>query len=216
MADHAADTDSSRAVWEERYAATPQVWSGRVNTLLAEVAGELPPGRALDLGCGEGADAVWLAEHGWTVVAVDVSPTALGRAQAGAEARGVADRITVECHDLPGSFPAGVFDLVSAQFLHSTVALDRPAILRAAAAAVAPGGSLLIVDHAAAPPWASRMHHHAFPSAEAVLAGLDLDSAGWQSVRVGPVERRATGPGPEWEDREVTLTDNVIWVRRVA
>ncbi|MCX6481256.1 MAG: class I SAM-dependent methyltransferase, partial [Mycobacterium sp.] len=55
------------AVWEEHYRAKPQVWSGRVNTQLAEIAGQLPAGRALDLGCGEGADAIWLAEQGWDV-----------------------------------------------------------------------------------------------------------------------------------------------------
>ena len=66
--------------WEEHYGERERVWSGRVNARLAEVAAELPPGRALDLGCGEGADAVWLAERGWDVVAVDISETALGRA----------------------------------------------------------------------------------------------------------------------------------------
>lgn len=217
MGEHTDDAGTSRAVWEEHYASKPRVWSGRVNARLADVAGELPAGRALDVGCGEGADAIWLAEHGWAVVAVDVSRTALDRALAGAEARGVADRITFECRDLAQSFPDGdCFDLVSAQFLHSTVAFDRTAVLRAAAAAVAPGGSLLIVDHAAAPPWAGKMHHHEFPSAQTVLAGLDLDPVSWRPVRVGTAERTVTGPAPDWEGTQVTLNDNVIWVRRVA
>lgn len=210
-----ANSGDSRQVWEARYAASPLVWSGRVNVQLERIAGELPAGRALDLGCGEGGDAIWLAEHGWTVVGVDISDTALHRARAEAQTRGVADRIDFQCHDLAESLPAGSFDLVSAQFLHSTVALDRPAILRRAAAAVAPGGSLLIVDHAAAPPWADAMHHHDFPAADTVLAGLRLHPPIWETVRVGAVERTAPGRG-DWEGRQVTLEDNVIWLRRVA
>ena len=202
----------AHAVWEEHYSAAPQVWSGRVNARLAEVAPTLDGSRALDVGCGEGADAIWLAEHGWTVIAVDVSTTALTRAREAATSRGVADRIdVVEC-DLTRELPEGPFDLVSAQFLHSTVAMDRSAVLRRAAAAVAPGGTLLIVDHAAAPPWASRLHHHEFPTAESVLDGLALDGAQWQRIRVDRAERSARGPGGE----EVTLVDNVIVLRRAA
>jgi SAM-dependent methyltransferase len=199
----------AHAVWEEHYAAKPQVWSGRVNVQLAAIAPELPVGRALDLGCGEGADAIWLAERGWTVVATDVSTTALSRARAAAEAAGVAERIDFQQHDLDKTFPDGPFDLVSAQFLHSTVAMDRTTILRRAAAAVAPGGSLLIVDHAAAPPWATGLHHHEFPSAQDVVAGLDLDDQ-WRPVRVGSVDRTAVGP----DGAEVTLCDNVILLNR--
>jgi len=202
----------ARAAWEEHYSARPRVWSGQVNARLADIAGRLPAGRALDLGCGEGADAIWLAGRGWTVVAVDVAPTALERARAEARSRGVTDLIDFVQADLAGDLPGGPFDLVSAQFLHSTVDLDRPAILRAAAATLAPGGSLLIVDHAAAPPWASRMHHHRFPDPETVLAELDLDARNWQRVEVGPVERSARGP----DGVEATLTDNVMWLRRVA
>lgn len=202
----------SRAVWDEHYSAKPRVWSGRVNVQLADIAAHLAPGHALDLGCGEGADAIWLAERGWSVVAVDVAPTALDRARADAEERGVAQRIDFQCHDLAASFPDGAFDLVSAQFLHSTVPLDRAAILRRAAAAVAPGGSLVIVDHAAAPPWATRLkeaHHHDFPTAETVLGGLALDD-GWQRIRVGSVKRIAVGPDGE----QASLEDNVIWLNR--
>ena len=197
------------ATWEEHYNARPQVWSGRVNAQLASIVPTLTGTRALDLGCGEGADAIWLAEQGWSVVAVDVSDTALSRARAAAEARGVADRIDFQRRELTGSFPDGLFDLVSAQFLHSTLELDRPAILRRAAAAVAPGGSLLIVDHAGAPPWATKMHHHDFPTAKAVVAGLDLEPARWET-EISSVERPARGP----EGEDATLVDNVILVRR--
>ena len=164
----------AHTAWEEHYSAKPQVWSGRVNARLAEVAPALAGTRALDLGCGEGADAIWLAEHGWTVVAVDVSTTALARAREAATSGGVADCIDFVEHDLTCGLPGGSFDLVSAQFLHSAVAMDRSAVLRRAAAAVAPGGTLLIVDHAAAPPWASRLHHHEFPTADALHQTLEV------------------------------------------
>jgi len=206
----AEPSGDAHAAWEEHYTAKPQVWSGHVNAQLADIAGELTGARALDLGCGEGADAIWLAERGWTVVAVDVSATALDRARAAAESRGVADRIDFQLHDLTSGFPDGAFDLVSAQFLHSMVEMDRPALLRRAAAAVAPGGTLLIVDHAAAPPWASKIHHHEFPSAESVLAGLTLDNAHWQRIRVETVARSARGP----DGADATLSDNVIRLRR--
>lgn len=77
-----------------------RAWSGRVNPRLAEVAAGLPSGRALDLGCGEGADALWLAERGWQVVAVDISATALQRAAEAAAARNLLARIDFERHDL--------------------------------------------------------------------------------------------------------------------
>jgi ubiquinone/menaquinone biosynthesis C-methylase UbiE len=201
-----------QSAWEEHYAARPQVWSGRVNAQLAAVAPHVRAGRALDLGCGEGADSIWLAEHGWTVIGVDVSHTALSRARAAAAERGVADQIEFVHCDLTGDFPDGSFDLVSACFLHSTVEMDRSAILRRAAAAVAPGGALLIVDHAAAPPWATALHDHPFPSAQDVLADLNLESPEWVPQRVQAVSRAATGPDGE----PATLVDNVIWARRAA
>ena len=203
---------TSAETWDEHYSAKPQVWSGRVNTQLAAIAGDMTPGRALDLGCGEGGDAVWLAEHGWTVVAADVSAVAVDRARAAARDRGVEARIDFVCTDFEEDLPGGPFDLVSAQFLHSTLEMDRPAILRRAAGAVEPGGSLLVVDHAAAPPWATRMHHHVFPTAEQVVDGLRLDPAAWERVRVESVERAARGP----DGAEATLVDNVIWLRKVA
>lgn len=204
------ESSDAHAAWEGHYAAKPQVWSGRVNAQLADIAGELTGTRALDLGCGEGADAIWLAERGWTVVGVDVSATALDRARAAAESRGLADRIDFQQHDLTSGFPDGDFDLVSAQFLHSMVEMDRPALLRRAAAAVVPGGTLLIVDHAAAPPWASKIHHHEFPTAESVIAGLALDGTQWQRIRVERVERSARGP----DGTDATLVDNVIRLLR--
>ena len=201
----------AQQVWEEHYAERDRVWSGRVNVRLAEVAESLPPGRALDLGCGEGGDAMWLAERGWHVTAVDISQTALDRAAADARSRNLLERIDFQRHDLPDTFPEGVFDLVSAQFLHSTVEVDRPSLLRLGADAVSESGTLLIVDHGGPPPWPSKLdHHHEFPSADEVADSLNLDAGEWERVRLEAVEREATGP-----DGEVaTWTDNVIVLRR--
>jgi SAM-dependent methyltransferase len=204
-------TPDAKEHWEEHYGERNRVWSGRVNSRLTEVVSPLKPGRALDLGCGEGADACWLAERGWTVVAVDISDTALQRAAAEADARGLTDRIEFVQHDLSDGFPDGTFDLISAQFLHSMIPFDRPRVLKQAASAVRPGGVLLIVDHAGPPPWASKLaHHHEFPGVEEVVGSLDLDEGEWERVRVEAAEREATGP-----DGQIgTLVDNVIVLRR--
>jgi chemotaxis protein methyltransferase CheR len=204
-------TEDVGQFWEQFYGDTKRKWSGRVNTRLAEVASDLPPGRALDLGCGEGADAIWLAEHGWQVLGVDISETALQRAQAAAEERGLLARIEYERHDLPDSFPDGHYDLVSSQFLHSPVHLERDRTLRLAADAVAAGGTLLIADHAAAPPWSDeRAHDQHFPTPDEVLAALQLDDERWDRLQADSVDREAVGP----EGQQATLTDNVIVLRR--
>ncbi|MGA8544297.1 MAG: class I SAM-dependent methyltransferase [Mycobacterium sp.] len=201
----------AQQAWEEHYGKQQRVWSGRVNLRLAELVEPLSPGRALDLGCGEGADAIWLAEHGWHVTAVDISQTALDRAAIDAADRNVATRIDFQRHDLTKSFPSGVFDLVSAQFLHSTVSMDRARLLRRAADAVAIGGNLIVVDHGGAPPWASEhQRHHEFATADEVVSSLNLDESEWDQVRVAPVERDALGP----EGQQAVLIDNVIVLRR--
>ncbi|MFY2858517.1 class I SAM-dependent methyltransferase [Mycobacterium sp. THU-M104] len=211
---HSHDNDDraqdARQFWEERYSSSGRTWSGRVNAQLAAAAADLPPGRALDLGSGEGADALWLAERGWRVLAVDVSETALRRAADAAAKRNLQEYIDVECHDLNESFPDGTFDLVSAQYLHSPARLDREAVLRRAADHVAPGGVLLIVDHGEAPPWAKE-HLHRFPGIEEVLASLGLDAT-WTRLRAEQVERETLGP----DGQPATLVDNVMVLRKAA
>lgn len=210
---HTPEPDqNAKDYWEAHYGERERIWSGRVNVQLAGVVADLPPGRALDLGCGEGGDAVWLAEHGWHVTAVDVSETALARAAAEARTRGVLDRIDFQRHDLSDSFPDGTFDLASAQFLHSTVRLERTQVLRNAAGALAPGGLLVIVDHAAPPPFSKKVpHDHPFPSPEEVLADLDLPAAVWDRERVEVVDREGTDP----DGQPFTWRDNVMVLRRV-
>lgn len=202
--------DDAVQFWEERYRSAERLHSGRVNPWLAAVAADLPVGRVLDLGCGEGADAVWLAERGWQVVAVDVSATALRRAAEAASARNMLTRIDFQCHDLNESFPDGTFDLVSVQYLHSPARLERDGVLQRAAERVNRGGVLLIVDHGAPPPWAEHHEHHHFAGIEEVLVSLRLDAPRWTRLRTETVEREAIGPNGE----VATMVDNVMVLRR--
>jgi SAM-dependent methyltransferase len=137
--------ESLAAEWDARYCESGQAkWSGRPNgRLVAEVAG-LTPGRALDVGCGEGADAIWLAKHGWTVTAVDVSAVAVSRAQEAARKAGVAvDWIRGDV--LTTALPASSFDLVSMQY-PALPKVGEQAV-RELLDVVCPGGVLLAVYH---------------------------------------------------------------------
>jgi hypothetical protein len=147
------------------------------------------------------------------VTAVDVSPTALGRLTAQAEAEGLADRIDVVLIDLATAFPdkpEGGWDLVSAQFFQSTIALPRTAILRRGAAATAQGGLLLVVEHGEAPPGS---HHHdvVFPTVEETLAELALPAEEWVPVRVERSTREVEGSDGQLGE----LVDNVLALRRL-
>lgn len=135
------------ASWDERYGQSESIWSGNPNVQLVREVSDLPAGTALDVGCGEGGDAIWLAEHGWRVTGVDISRVALGRAAHHAEAAGVADRITFLHTDLTdGRSPGTGFDLVTAHYAHLPTD-QRVPLYRRLASAVAPGGSLLVVGH---------------------------------------------------------------------
>ena len=129
--------------WNHRYSGSNQIWSGQPNqALVTEVCG-LPPGRALDVGCGEGADAVWLAQQGWDVTGLDLSGVALDRARRHARDAGVLVR-WVRAGLVEAGLPDRGFDLVSAQYpalLHTPDHAPERALL----SAVAPGGTLLVV-----------------------------------------------------------------------
>jgi SAM-dependent methyltransferase len=199
--------------WENHYASHAKVWSGKPNPPLAETAAALTPGRALDLGSGEGGDAVHLATLGWHVTATDISTTALQRTRTHAETAGVADRLTTEQHDLAATFPNGTFDLITAQYLHTPLDFPREDVLRRAAHALAPGGLLLIVDHGSARPWAwdPDAHTH-FPSPRDIYESLHLDPAHYQPGRLDAPQREATGPNGE----TATVTDTVLTIRRAT
>lgn len=135
-----------RPAWEERYSGE-RVWSGRVNVQLAAEAPALAPGRALDIGCGEGGDAIWLASQGWQVTAVDFADAALARVAEHADEAGVGDRVETRRLDVRSFDPAGeTWDLVTSHFFHLPDG-GMPDVVRRLASAVAPGGTLLVVGH---------------------------------------------------------------------
>lgn len=199
--------------WEERYGAAP-IWSGKVNATLADVASASVPGRSIDLGCGEGGDVLWLAEHGWRAQGLDLSTTAIGRARDEARARGLEERATFTATDLSAWEPEpGSAELVTASFLHSDVALDRTAILRRAGDAVAAGGRLVILSHAAPPPWHAGHHEGHGPrmlSAAEELALLAPAGEDWEVEVAEDRSRAVTAP----DGSPAALLDALIVLRR--
>ncbi|WET77323.1 class I SAM-dependent methyltransferase [Amycolatopsis sp. QT-25] len=193
-------TDFWDELHERRGAGTP-----KVNARLVEIVGRMSPGTALDLGCGSGGDALWLAARGWRVTAVDLS----GAAVRALRARG--GPITALRVDLAEGFPDGTFDLVSAQYFHTPFELDRARVLRTAAGAVNPGGRLVVVDHGSAAPW-SWDQDAEYPTPDDVAAELDLDPAEWSIDRAEAAERLATGPA----GRTATVIDHVLILRRAG
>ncbi|MEU3183648.1 methyltransferase domain-containing protein [Streptomyces sp. NPDC006923] len=209
----ADDNISYEELWDARYSESERIWSGEPNTVLVREITGLEPGRALDLGCGEGGDAIWLAQRGWRVTATDISGVALERAARHAAEAGVGDLVDWQRHDLGASFPAGVFDLVSAHFLHSPGDMPREKILRTAASAVAPGGVLLVVGHSGFPAWERHPHPEVhFPTPDEVLASLELPDGQWEVQLSDEHERIQNGP----DGQPTVRMDNALKVRRLA
>lgn len=130
--------------WDERYAERPLVWSAGPNQFLIDEIAGLPPGRALDLACGEGRNALWLAEQGWRVTGTDFSSVAIDKARRRAEQRGA--ELALHVADATEPVTNGPYDLVIVFYLQLP-ADQRHAAHRNAAAALAPDGTLLIVGH---------------------------------------------------------------------
>jgi len=131
--------------WDERYAADGLVWTAQANRFLVAETQALTPGRALDLAAGEGRNAVWLAEQGWQVHAVDFSARGIEKGKALAHKRSVA--VEWEVTDLLEFEPQpAAYQLVAILYLHLPWSAMR-VVLERAAAAVAPGGTLLLVGH---------------------------------------------------------------------
>jgi SAM-dependent methyltransferase len=174
----------------------------------------LPAGTALDVGCGEGADAIWLARRGWRVTAVDISSVALERAKKSAIQSGekVAEKIGWVRTDLTESVPANVsYDLVCAFFMHLPKS-ERDVLFRSLADLVAPAGSLLIVGHHPSDldvPVNRPKEPDLFYTATEV-AGL-LQPGQWQVV-VEAADRR---PAKGRDGQPVTVHDAVLHARRI-
>lgn len=204
----------TQAFWDDRYSGRTHVWSGRPNPYLLTETSEMPPGRAIDVGCGEGADAVWLAQRGWGVTGADVSPVGLERAAAHAESVGadVAARITWRQVDLFAEewTPLGSFDLVNSQYLHLPPGVRGQSMQRLADA-VAPDGHLLVAAHHPSDleiPGLRPNVPELFCTAEELAAFLDPGA--WDIVTAAAPQRSVKGP----EGTPVTIRDTVLHARR--
>ncbi|MDQ6642388.1 MAG: class I SAM-dependent methyltransferase [Actinomycetota bacterium] len=214
--DHLAESTEmfTEAFWDERYRSGATSWSGNPNPHLVEQIDDLEPGLALDVGSGDGADAIWLAGRGWQVTAADVSTVALGLGAERARAVGaeIADGITWHQADFFSWVPSPQrFDLVSAQFMH----LPAPALEtlhRRLAAAVRPGGTLLIVMHhpsdlkTSVGRWG---HEEMFRTPQQIVANLGSD---WDIVLAAAPEREGVDP----DGQPVTIRDAVVRARKAA
>ena len=193
--------------WEERYAGEEKVWSGNPNPQLVAEASRLSPGTALDVGCGEGGDVIWLAERGWTVTGADFSANGLARAKRHAEDAGVADRTSWGQVDAR-TFDAGgrQFDLVTCHFLHTPDG-SMVEVAGRLATAVAPGGHLLVVGHAPSEVFARHGHHDAMFLASDLVPGLPDD---FEPVIVEQRPRSVVRDG-----EQVDIDDSTLLARRV-
>lgn len=136
-----------RQQWNERYASVPTLWKVDPGPFLGGEVGGMAPGRALDLGAGEGRNTLWLAEQGWTVTAVDFSDVALARGRGWAEERGLGHRVTwVESDLVDYRPPPDSFDLALLLFVHLPPT-ERRRLLRDVVAALLPGGTMLVVGY---------------------------------------------------------------------
>ncbi|QIG43051.1 class I SAM-dependent methyltransferase [Nocardioides anomalus] len=190
--------------WEERYAGPESVWSGDANPQLVAEAGRLTPGTALDVGCGEGGDVVWLARQGWRATGADFSANGLARAARHAEEAGVGERCDWWQVDARSFDPAGrTWDLVTTHFLHPP---DHGIVevTRRLAGAVATGGHLLVVGHSphAHHTQLTDSHRRAMWTAEELLPGVP---DGFEVLVVEQRPRVAVRDGHELEIQDSTL-----------
>ncbi len=203
-------SDAAR-YWDKVYTERPASPDPQPNDRLVEIATALPPGDVLDLGCGGGGDALWLAGRGWRVTALDVSAVAATGLAWKAKSRGLSDRITAKQHDARASLPELPFDLVSAHYFHTPYAQDRTTILRSAADLLRPGGRLLVVDHGSTAPWSWNQDPDVrYPTPQEVAAEMDLSPARWTVERADMPRRMAIGP----DGSTAEVVDHVLLIRR--
>ncbi len=195
------------AFWDEKYRSRTAPWSSETNDRLMAIAAAREPGTALDVGCGEGADAIALAARGWHVTALDVSAVALARGRA----HDPAGAVTWLCADLRAWEPApAAYDLVAAHYLHFP-SPERERVVPALARAVRPGGTFLFVAHDVSDleTTVGRPPERAVYATTAELAAL-LVPAAWEIVEAASLPRSVR----DRDDNAVTVHDVVVHARR--
>ncbi|MGA9872465.1 MAG: methyltransferase domain-containing protein [Rhodococcus sp. (in: high G+C Gram-positive bacteria)] len=198
-------TEFDQAFWDNLYTEKPMRWSGNANPVLVAEASKLTPGTALDIGSGEGGDAFWLADNGWTTTGADISEVALERARQGQGDRDIEWRRRDLLEWAP---PAGRFDLVTAHFFQLPPHQVGPAFVRFGAA-VAPGGHLLVVGHSP-----EDEHAKQHPRAE-ILFGVPFvtalfDDAEWTTV----IAEARPRSGNTSDGRPDSHVDTVVLLRK--
>ncbi len=194
--------------WDERYGGQRAVWSGWPNPQLVTEAAGLAPGRALEVGAGEGADAIWLADRGWKVIAVDISQVALDRAREHAGDRDIEWR---HADLLEWAPPKDGFDLVSAQYFHLREP-DQTRALLTLARATAVGGTLLVVGHAPSHVEEGHPLHGLLKTPAELRAALTPAPGEWQTLSAESRSR----PAADHPSGETELTDVVLVLKRVG
>ncbi|KAA0022234.1 class I SAM-dependent methyltransferase [Antrihabitans cavernicola] len=197
--------------WDDRYGSQPAIWSGKPNVNLVAEASDLAPGTALEVGSGEGADAIWLAQRGWRVTGTDISTVALQRAGDHAEQAGVTGIDWLQADLMQPWDPPHTYDLISAQYMHLPT-VERTRLFRTLAAAVAPNGTLLIVGHHPSD-METLMKRPNVP--DLFFTGDDivalLDPTEWEVVTNTAAPRPA-----HVHDEEIVIHDAVLRARKIS
>jgi SAM-dependent methyltransferase len=193
--------------WDDAYRSREAAWSGEPNDRIVDAVAGLEPGLALDVGCGEGADAIWLAERGWRVTATDISSVALERARA-IDRTGCVEWLQADL--LEWEPTASTYDLVAAHFVHFA-SPEREIVFGRLAAAVRPHGTLLVVAHHPSDlqTTAGRWPMPDFYYTADDIAAL-LEPGDWDIVDAASCARSAVDPN----GRTITVHDTVLKARR--
>lgn len=212
--DHELAHRNPAEFWDHRYAEAGDVmWSGNANGTVEVELADLEPGRALDIGCGEGADALWLAHRGWDVTAVDVSAVAIERARAAAEAAGMPDAVTWRQTNVLVDPPeAEAYDLVLMMYpaFHHPVS---PEAIRTIVDAVAPGGTLLAVHHVVDPAHAAE---HGFDPGEFVSVAEIAEAVNTEGGSDFTLETHEVRPRPNPPPGAHHADDEVLRLTRIG
>lgn len=191
--------------WDERYSTSELIWTGRANQFVEQHLADLAPGTAVDLGAGEGRNAVWLAQRGWTVTAVDFSSVGLDKARRLAAEHGV--DIAVECADATTWAPDGEVDLVVLSYLQLPTAQQRT-VLERSASWLAPGGTLFVIAHDRS----NVEHGHGGPPSTEVCYSVDDTVAALDGLDITTAE--VAQRSVDTPDGPKTALDTLVIARR--